>query len=123
MIVYLTTTDGTNTPGFYYWNNASTSWLPFGSSKDAWELQGNAGTDDAVNFIGTTDNEEFVFKTNNTEFARLTTKGQFELSDANLNTFIGKQAGENITTGRRNILIGSNAGLSSVFKQRYYCYW
>ncbi|PSG88418.1 beta strand repeat-containing protein [Aurantibacter aestuarii] len=117
MIVYLTTLDGTNTPGFYYWNNATTTWLPFGGSKDAWELLGNAGTDDTVNFLGTIDNEELVFKTNNTEFARLTTKGQFELSDANSNIFIGKQAGENVTIGRRNIYLGNNAGLSSVFNR------
>ena len=30
MIVYLTTIDGTDAPGFYYWNNTTTSWLPFG---------------------------------------------------------------------------------------------
>jgi len=28
MLVYLTTTVGTNQPGFYYWNNPTTSWVP-----------------------------------------------------------------------------------------------
>lgn len=28
MLVYLTTTVGANTPGFYYWNNPTTAWLP-----------------------------------------------------------------------------------------------
>jgi hypothetical protein len=28
MLVYLTTTVGTNTPGFYYWNNSNTTWTP-----------------------------------------------------------------------------------------------
>lgn len=28
MLVYLTTTIGANTPGFYYWNNPTTAWLP-----------------------------------------------------------------------------------------------
>ena len=32
MLVYLTTTSGGNAPGFYYWNNPTTSWLPFTSS-------------------------------------------------------------------------------------------
>jgi len=27
MLVYLTTTDGTNVPGFYYWNHATTTWI------------------------------------------------------------------------------------------------
>jgi hypothetical protein len=121
MLVYLTTTVGTKTPGFYYWNNPSTSWLPFGSSKDAWELEGNTGIDDTVNFIGTTDAEELVFKTNNIEFTRLTNKGQFELSSVRNNIFIGKQAGENfdITTstfGRRNIYIGEEAGFSNIVR-------
>ena len=121
MLVYLTTTVGTKTPGFYYWNNPSTSWLPFGSSKDAWELEGNTGIDDTVNFIGTTDSEELVFKTNNIEFTRLTNKGQFELSSVRNNIFIGKQAGENfdITTstfGRRNIYIGEEAGFSNIVR-------
>ena len=121
MLVYLTTTVGSNTPGFYYWNNATTTWLPFGGSRDAWELLGNTGTDAALNFIGTTDNEELVFKTNNTEFTRLTTKGQFELSSIRNNIFIGKQAGENFDTttstfGRRNIYIGEQAGFSNIVR-------
>ncbi|NNT70847.1 hypothetical protein HKT18_01340 [Flavobacterium sp. IMCC34852] len=28
MLVYLTTTVGANTPGFYFWNNPTTAWLP-----------------------------------------------------------------------------------------------
>ncbi|MEZ4839368.1 MAG: hypothetical protein R2782_09470, partial [Flavobacterium sp.] len=28
MLVFLTTTVGTNTPGFYYWNNPTTTWVP-----------------------------------------------------------------------------------------------
>ena len=32
MIVYLTSVVGLNNPGFYYWNNATTTWIPFGSS-------------------------------------------------------------------------------------------
>jgi hypothetical protein len=120
MIVYLTTTDGTDTPGFYYWNNATTSWLPFGGSKDAWELLGNAGTNPATNFIGTTDNQDFVFKANNIEYTRLTTKGQFELSSIRNNMFIGKQAGESFDPSfgfaRRNIYIGEEAGFSNAVR-------
>ena len=33
MLIFLTTTVGSNTPGFYYWENATTSWIPFGKVK------------------------------------------------------------------------------------------
>jgi hypothetical protein len=120
MIVYLTTTVGLDIPGFYYWNQATTTWIPFISTKDAWELEGNAGTNATTNFIGTTDNQELVFKTNDIEYTRLTTKGQFELSSVRNNMFIGRQAGEsfNPTFGfaRRNIYIGEQAGFSNVVR-------
>ena len=32
MLVYLTTAVGTNVPGFYYWNNPTTQWLPLASA-------------------------------------------------------------------------------------------
>lgn len=32
MLVYLTTTVGTNTPGFYYWDNPTSSWKTLGNS-------------------------------------------------------------------------------------------
>ena len=35
MLVYLTTTVGTNPPGFYYWNYPTSSWLPFISTASA----------------------------------------------------------------------------------------
>ena len=33
MLVFLTTTVGTNAPGFYYWNNPTTAWIPIGGDK------------------------------------------------------------------------------------------
>lgn len=45
MLVYLTTTTGAFVPGFYYWNNATTSWKPIAG--------GNFGTlDQAYDFGG-----------------------------------------------------------------------
>jgi hypothetical protein len=32
MLVYLTTTIGLNAPGFYYWNNITTTWIPIAQS-------------------------------------------------------------------------------------------
>jgi trimeric autotransporter adhesin len=66
MLVYLTTVSGTNQSGFYYWNNATTNWIPLstGANND-WSITGNAGTNAAANFIGTTDNNNIAFKRNN----------------------------------------------------------
>jgi len=46
MLVYLTTTVGTNTPGFYYWDNTSTSWVAVLGAKNTLDQaydQGGAG--------------------------------------------------------------------------------
>ena len=42
MLVYLTTTSGSNAPGFYYWNNPTTSWVGIGGSASGnnWALAG-----------------------------------------------------------------------------------
>ena len=34
MLLYLTTTAGANLPGFYYWDNSSTSWKAVGDNKN-----------------------------------------------------------------------------------------
>lgn len=46
------------------------------SSRDAWLLLGNSGTDASVNFLGTTDNQPLVIKTNNSERLKITTTGR-----------------------------------------------
>ena len=65
MLVYLTTTSGTDLPGFYYWDNSSNDWISISNSKNSWTTTGNAGTNAATNFIGTTDNVPLQFRTNN----------------------------------------------------------
>lgn len=48
MLVYLTTTSGSNEPGFYYWDNATTSWISFkGNSDSDWfEVGGTTSPND-----------------------------------------------------------------------------
>jgi hypothetical protein len=100
MMVYLTTTVGANLPGFYYWNDGTTSWKPVGDGK-FWELTGNAGTIAGTHFLGTTDNIPFSIRVNNAPGARI--------DHIRLNTFLGSGAGNINTTGERNIAIGSKA--------------
>lgn len=75
MLVFLTTTDGSNNPGYYYWNEPTMSWLPLGGNSDGWSLTGNAGTNPTTNFLGTTDGQDFVLRTNNAERMRALSNG------------------------------------------------
>ncbi len=78
MMVYLTTTVGANPPGFYYWDNASTSWKGVGGDK-GWGLNGTSGTTPIVNtiaasnenFVGTSDAKDLVIGANKYESIRV----------------------------------------------------
>ena len=77
LLVYNTATSGAGatrvSPGYYYWN--SSKWIALvGTEK--WDVEGNAGTDQANNFIGTTDAQGLSFRTNNTERFRVANGNQ-----------------------------------------------
>ncbi len=55
----------------FYWNG-----LSWNGVSPGWTLNGNAGTNSAINFIGTTDLQDFVFRTNNIERMRITSNGK-----------------------------------------------
>lgn len=98
MLVYLTTTVASNSAGFYYWNNATSTWIPIGNNNNSgWHLNGNSivGTD----FIGTTNNQDINFKRNNTEAGFI---------GAVQNAF-GVEALSNLTTGSSNSAFGLRA--------------
>ncbi len=81
MLIYLTTTVGINTPGFYYWTGSQ--WLPL--IGDGWRLFGNSGITSPLipgtygtstigateNFLGTRDANDIVFGTNTIERMRI----------------------------------------------------
>ena len=66
---------------------------------NGWGVIGNAGINDAVNFIGTTNDADVVFKRNNIEAGRL---------DA-MNTSMGLNAMVGNTTGTLNTAFGNNS--------------
>ena len=134
LFVYNTSSNGGLTPGFYFWNGSSWSLVSNGGAtlSTGWELTGNSGTDGgSTNFLGTTDNKSLVFKTNNIARTRITTKGQIEVLNTgnslflgegagasddlsqNENIFIGKNSGNKISTGEKNIVIGNETMLKS----------
>ena len=101
MMVYLTTTIGTNFTGFYYWDNSITSWRPITNPvNDRWSIVGNAGTNTTNNFIGTIDANDLIFKVNNT-------KAGFISKFDSGSTFFGKKAGLN-DLGFSNSGFGAN---------------
>ncbi len=136
MLLYLTATVGTDLPGFYYWDNATTDWIPIGNNNNNnWNLSGN--TVSGTEFIGTTNNFPLKFRVNNVSTGLLdnqndnyafgenalsqtspgiqsiaigTSAGLNQQSTAFGNVFIGHQSGENNTTGLRNTFIGLRAG-------------
>lgn len=101
MLVYLTTISGINQPGFYYWDNLTTTWLSISKDTKAWSVTGNAGTNATTNFIGTTDNIDVVFKRNDMSAGLL----NFDKS----NTSFGINSLQNDTTGNSSTAIGSYA--------------
>lgn len=79
------------------------TWQPAGGGggSTAWDINGNAGTIDGVNFIGTTDNVPLNFIVNNQPAGRI----DMDL----LNSFYGVEAGRDNGSGRENCAFGYNA--------------
>ncbi|MBA4155294.1 tail fiber domain-containing protein [Flavobacterium sp.] len=78
MMIYLTTLVSSNQPGFYYWENATSTWKNVGGD-NGWVLNGNSGTSPISNyiaasnenFVGTSDATDLSIGANNMEFIRL----------------------------------------------------
>jgi hypothetical protein len=97
MLVYLTTTIGTDLPGFYYYNHATTSWLQIGNSgseKIDDLLDGKSDSD------GTNDGSSIFLGVG---------AGQSDDSSDNRSIGIGSLALTNSVTGYANVATGVNA--------------
>jgi hypothetical protein len=99
MLVYLTTDVGANLKGFYYWDDATTTWIPISKDNKAWSINGNSGTSPATHFFGTIDNQDVIFK----RFNNLA--GQISPN----NTSYGNVSFINNTTGINNTAIGAGS--------------
>ena len=118
MLVYLTTTVGSNTPGFYYWDNPTATWISLGKDVKAWQLNGNT-VNATTDFMGSTNNADVIFKRNNVRAGRIgetnTSFGVYALNPAstgNQNTAFGNSSLRFNTTGIQNTASG-DASLSS----------
>lgn len=100
MIVYLTTVLSGKQPGFYYWDNTGVpQWEGIGGNK-GWELTGNAGTDDSINFIGTTDFAPLRFRVINENAGKIDGNGSGSV-------FFGFKSGQNDGLYNSNAAFGN----------------
>lgn len=90
----------TDTKSFWFVKNST--WTEITNSSSTWSLNGNSGTDTAVNFIGTIDNQPLKLKVNNQLAGWLDPSG-------NANTGFGYQSLTGITTGTNNTALGYNS--------------
>ena len=113
MLLYLTTTSGSNAPGFYYWDNPTATWIGLGKDVKAWQLSGNT-VNAATDFMGSTNDADVIFKRNNVRAGRIgienTSFGVYALNPAStgtLNTASGASSLHSNTTGYENTASGS----------------
>ncbi len=112
MLVYLTTTSGSNFPGFYYWSQPLVTWIGLQSSVNGgWGVTGNSGTVSGTNFIGTTDNQALDFRVNGGRKLRLETNGTLATLNMGRSIYIGLEAGnaDNFSGFKYNVAIGELA--------------
>lgn len=98
MMVFLTNLWSGNQPGFYYWNDATTSWQQVGGNQTGWLLSGNSDAT-LASFIGTTTPTDLFFRRNNINAGRIST----------YNTAFGTNSMTALTTGLYNVALGVNA--------------
>lgn len=91
-------------------NSTTGEWEPVAGNSLGWGLNGNAGTDPAVNFVGTTDGQPVSFRVGGVERMKLWGDGRLELfGKYTTNTFVGNEAGSLNTEGQYNSSIGAGA--------------
>ena len=115
MLVYLTTTSGSNAPGFYYWDNPTTTWIGLGKDVKAWQLNGNT-VNATTDFMGSTNDADVIFKRNNVHAGRIgienTSFGVNALNPASTgsqNTAFGNASLYYNTTGSQNTASGASS--------------
>jgi len=82
-----------------FWFNTGNAWQNLATGIGAgWNLNGNGGTTDGIQFIGTTDNIPLTIKVNGSEAGRI--------DHILFNSFFGYQAGFTNTTGTYNTASG-----------------
>ena len=148
LLVYNTATAGTApndvTPGYYYYETTSSSWLPILSGVKGWSTAGNNGVT-ASNFLGSINAADLVFRTTNVDRMRIVSTGkvgigvsptlsQLEVASgtgdaifgysSNVGGYLGRETNFTIGVGSPQTLLGAGvyasnpaAGYTSIFAQ------
>jgi hypothetical protein len=113
MLVYLTTTVGTSEPGFYYWDNPTTTWIGLQKAGEKSRII-DADLDTKVDVEESADEDIIRFDMAGTEYFNMTS-GRMNVLNTGGSIFIGNEAGLNDDRlNRRNTSIGDYAGRSNV---------
>src|SRR6185436_504730 len=94
----------TTSSSFWFYNGAQ--WQELISGNSGWRINGNGGTDTAINFIGTTDNKPLLIKVNNIQSGLLS-------GDTTFNTGFGFRSLQNAVSGQFNTALGSTTLISN----------
>ena len=119
-IVFNTNTAGDVTPGYYYWNTPTASWLRLATANTGWLTTGNTGIIDGTNFMGTAagTDVDVAFRRNNAPAGKIGTTstsfgvGALTNGAATNSTAIGNNA-LSVSTGSNNVAVGQNALVNS----------
>ncbi len=108
MLVYLTTAVGTNNPGFYYWDNATTTWIGLQKAGTISKII-DTDLDTQIQVEASADEDIIRFKTAGVEFFNMN-KSRINVTNTGHSTFLGLNAGANddLTTNS-NTATGSHA--------------
>ncbi len=111
MLMYLTTTDGTNEIGFYYWDSTSNTWSKL-LANNLNELSDNDG-DTKIQLEKNTDEDIIRFTIRDNEYFNMN-QGRLNILNTGNSVFIGDGAGANDDlTNNENVFIGKSVGLIS----------
>ncbi|MEO8147548.1 MAG: tail fiber domain-containing protein [Bacteroidia bacterium] len=104
LLVYQTNTISvTNTAGYWYWDG--TAWINIGSgnaTNNGWNIDGNAGTNPNINFIGTSDVNDFVMRTSNLERVRINSSGYVGIGTVSPTQKLSVAGGINVDNDESN---------------------
>lgn len=108
MLVYLTTAVGTNNPGFYYWDNTTTTWIGLQKAGAISKII-DTDLDTKIDVEESTDEDVIHFDIAGTEYFTMK-NGRINVLNTGNSTFIGENAGLNDDFSNNfNTAIGTNA--------------
>ncbi|WP_431136813.1 tail fiber domain-containing protein [Psychroserpens mesophilus] len=120
MLVYLTTTVGTDSPGFYYYNHATTTWLSVGKGAEKVDdlSDGRSDASGSSLFLGLNSGQNDDGTGNENVGVGFNSLGN--VSSGSQNVSIGVGSGSSNSTGSNNVFLGYYAGFAEGGSNRLY---